>query len=79
MDRLAKVAEGVSYPFELAAVVDNGEVALAEVAKLRIEDERPGLTVPEELRLNGELGTTSRDVTDEHGIDKFSGDGADDP
>ena len=76
MDRLA---EGVSYPFELAAVVDDGEVALAEVAKLHVEDERPGLAVPEELRLNGELGTTSRDVTDEHDIDKFGGDGADDP
>ena len=78
-DRLAGIAEGVSHPFELAAVVGDGEVALAEVAKLRVEEESPGLAISEKLGLDGKPGAASRDVADEHDIGKFGGDGADNP
>jgi hypothetical protein len=78
-DRLVEIIEGVSHPFELAAVAGDGEVALAEVAKLRVEEESPGLAISEKLGLDGKPGAASRDVADEHDIGKFGGDGADNP
>jgi hypothetical protein len=52
---------------------------LAEVTKLRVEEESLGLAILEKLGLDGEPGAASRDVADEHDIDKFGGDGVDDP
>jgi hypothetical protein len=52
---------------------------LAEITKLRVKEESPGLAIPEKLGLDGELGAASRDIANEHDIDKFGGDGVDDP
>lgn len=81
MDRLAEIAEteSVSHLFELAAVVGDGEVALAEVAKLRVKEESPSFVILEELGPDGEPIVASRGVTYEHGSTKLGGDGADDP
>jgi hypothetical protein len=78
-DRLTEITEGISHPSELAAVVGDGVVALAKVAKLRVEDESSGLVISEKLELDGKPGVASRDVAYEHGIDKFGGNGVDDP
>jgi hypothetical protein len=79
MNGFAKVAESVTHPFELAAVVGDGEIVLAKIAEFRVEEECPSLAVPEELRLNCEPGGTSNSVADEDNISEVSGDGADNP
>jgi hypothetical protein len=79
MNRFAKVAESVSHPFELAAVVGDGEIALTKIAEFRVEEERPSLAVPEELRLNGKPGGAGSSVAGEGSIGEISGDGADNP
>ena len=45
-DWFTKVSEGISHALHLAAVVINRKIALVEVAKFRIEEQRSGLTVP---------------------------------
>jgi hypothetical protein len=79
MNGFAKVAESVSHPFELAAVVEDGEIALAKIAKFRVEEECPSLAVPEEPRLNCKPGGTGNSIADEDSISEISGDGANNP
>jgi hypothetical protein len=79
MNGFAKVPESVSHPFELVAVVGDGEIALAKVVKFRVEEEGPSPAVPKELRLNGKPGDAANSVADEDCISEVSGDGADNP
>lgn len=78
-DRLAKIAKSVGHPLELAAVDGDGEITLAEVAKLHVEEQGTSFPVPEELRNDGEPSTTSRGVANEDSISKLGGVGVDDP
>jgi hypothetical protein len=76
---LAKITEGIDHPFELTTVVGDGEVALTEVVKLRVEEEASGFLVPEKLGFDGEPGDAGRGIAGEKGVGKLGGDGADDP
>ena len=65
---LTKITEGIGHPFELATVVGDGEISLAEVAKLRVEEESSSLPVPEELGFYGEPRGAGGDVANENGV-----------
>lgn len=78
-DGLAKIAKSVGHPLELAAIDGDGEITLAEVAKLHVKEQGTSFPVPEELRNDGEPSTTSRGVANEDSVSKLGGVGVDDP
>jgi hypothetical protein len=59
-DVSVKVIEGVGEPFHFLAVVVHVEVALDEVAEGGIDVEGAGLTIADELVLQGQPGIVSR-------------------
>ena len=58
-DGFADVGEGGSQALELAAVVGDGEITLAEVVKLGVEVEGTSFTIAEKLGFNGKPGLPS--------------------
>jgi len=58
-DDLAEGREIIGHLLQLAAEIGDGEVALDEVAELRLQLNGAGLPISEELRLDGEPGVTS--------------------
>jgi hypothetical protein len=79
VDRFAKVGEGVRHVLEMATVLRDGQVSLAEVAKLGVEVEGARLLVPKELVLERKRGVASYGVLKYNGFHQVSGDGAGDP
>jgi len=57
-DDLADGREIIGHLLQLAAVLGDGEVALDEVAKPRLQLNGAGLPIAEELRLDGEPGVS---------------------
>jgi hypothetical protein len=55
-DNLAQGGEIVGHLLQTAAVLDDREITLYEVAELRLELDRPCLSIAQELGFNGELG-----------------------
>lgn len=59
---LPKLEEGIGHVLQVVAVIGDGEVPLGKVAKLGFEEERPSFLIAEELRLDGEPGSTGGGV-----------------
>ena len=78
-DLLTKGTKISSHALQFAAVVDDVEVALLDVAELLVEDEGARLPVPKELGFNGEPSSASADPTIQHSVGEVGGEGAEDP
>jgi len=78
-DLLTKGTKISSHALQFAAVVDDVEVALLDVAELLVEDEGARLPVPKELGFNGEPSSASADPTIQHSVGEVVGEGAEDP
>jgi hypothetical protein len=55
-DNLSQGGEIVGHLLQMAAVLSDGEITLYEVAKLRLELDRPCLPIAQELGFDGEPG-----------------------
>jgi hypothetical protein len=67
-DRFAKVGEGVCHVLEMATVLRDGQVSLAEVAELGVEVEGASLLVPKELVLERKPDVASCGVLRQDGF-----------
>jgi hypothetical protein len=78
-DDLTEGREIIGHLLQLAAVVGDGEVPLDEVAKPRVEVDRAGLAVTEELGLDGEPSMACGGALGGDDLSKIVGERGNDP
>lgn len=76
---VAELGKGGGHRLEAATIVGDVQGALTEVAKLRLEEERPGLALAEELVLEMAPGTASGGLPQHQRLLQVIGDGVVDP
>jgi hypothetical protein len=74
-DREAEVAKPISCALHLPAVVAHGQVTLPERAKLGVELEGAGLSIPEKLSLEGKPHHAYGGIWSAHDVLEIQGDG----
>jgi hypothetical protein len=74
-DREAEVAKPISCALHLPAVVAHGQVTLPERAKLGVELEGAGLSIPEKLSLEGKPHHAHGGIWSAHDVLEIQGDG----
>jgi hypothetical protein len=78
-DGVAELGKGSRHGLELAAVVGDAQGLLSEVAEFRLEQERPGLLLAEELVLKIAPRPASGTLPQHQGLLQVAGDSAVDP
>jgi hypothetical protein len=80
IDGLTKIGKSVCHSLHLAAELVDGEGALCEVAELSVEQHGAGFTVVQELLLDAEPSSPSRDpVALVDDVQELGGDGVEEP